>query len=530
MDLAEGGPEPLSRRDRAAAWVLAILVALTRWPAISRSLWDWDEALFSLALRHYDVTVHHPHPPGFPLFIALAKAVSALVPLDAFHALQCVSVFASLLVFPAMFFLARELRAKPFPCLAAGALLAFFPNVWFYGGTALSDVPSMVLALVACALLLRGCRGDASLLAGAIVLGVAAGFRPQNLIIGLAPAVIALLHRRRTALIGALLGAAIIAASYGTAAWLSGGWDVYRETLARHGRYIREVDSFLSPPRPGLVQVADDFFFWPYRAPLINVAVTVLAIVGALRKRALLVMAIFAPFLLLAWLELDFHSASRFSIGYMPLYAMLAAEGIPRKGRLITLGALVASMGIWMWPVLRIVHTTVSPPVAAIEAIRALDPGTVIYVDDRLAAHAELLIPGRERRAAKNAPPIVAGSRAERSAVLLREGASTAPGARSFVRDRDRLARVARARYFETSIVPARLAIARGGTIVFPLATRGGALTIRVTSTAPCAVRMDGRVLAILPAGTMERTWTVEAPRELALDPCAHLEWLELVP
>jgi len=530
MDLAELAPEPLSRRERASAWVLAILVALTRWPAISRSLWDWDEALFSLALRHYDVTLHHPHPPGFPLFIGVAKAVSVLIPLDAFHALQCVSVISSLFVFPAMFFLARELRVKPFPAMAAGVLLAFFPNVWFFGGTAFSDVPSMVLALVACALLLRGCRSDASLLAGAIVLGVAAGFRPQNLIIGLAPAVIAFLHRRRTALLGALLGAAIIAASYGTAAWLSGGWDVYRQTLARHERYIREVDSFLSPLRPGLVQVADDFFFWPYRAPLINVAVTLLAILGALRKRALLAISIFAPFLLLAWLELDFHSASRFSIGYMPLYALLAAQGIPRKGRAITLGALVASMVIWMMPVLRIVHTTVSPPVAAIEAIEALDPRTVVYVDDRLAAHAELLIPGRERRAARNAPPIVAGTRAGHGAVLLREGASPVPGAKSFVRDRDRLALVARARYFETSIVPARVAVVEGGTIVFPPATRGGTLTIRVTSTEPCAVRMDGRALDILPAGTVERTWTIVAPHELTLDPCAHLEWLELVP
>ncbi len=521
--------EPLTRRERGAAWLLAILVALTRWPAISRSLWDWDEALFALALRHYDVAAHHPHPPGFPLFIGVAKGVAKLVsiaiPVDAFHALQCVAVLSSLLVFPAMFFLARELRASAFTAMAAGLLLAFFPNVWFYGGTALSDVPSMVLALVACALLLRGCRNDAALLAGAILLGVAAGFRPQNLLIGFAPAVIALLHRRKAALIGAFFGALIVVASYGTAARLSGGWDVYRETLARHSHYIREVDSFLSPLRPGLVQVADDFFFWPYRAPVINIAVMVLAIAGVLRKRNWLVLAIYAPFLLFAWLELDFHSASRFSIGYMPLYAMLAAEGIPRRGRAVTLGALVAVMMAWMFPVLRVVHTTLSPPVAAIDAIEALDPRVVVYVDERLAAHAELLITHHERRAAKNAPPIVAG----RDAVLLREGASTAPGARTFARDPYRLAQVTRARYFETSIVPARLATLRGGTITFP-PTRGGTLTIRATSNAPSVVRLDGHPLDSLPVGTVERTWTVVEPHELTLEGHVKLEWLELVP
>lgn len=516
-------PAALTRRERITFAVLAIVVAITRWPAISRSLWDWDEALFALALRDYDVTLHHPHPPGFPLWIGVAKVASKLFALDGFHALQLVAVASSLFVFPAMFFLARELRAKPFPAMAAGLLLAFFSNVWFYGGTALSDVPSMVLALAACALLLRGCRGDASLLAGAVLLGVAAGFRPQNLIIGCAPFLAAFLHRRRAAIVGAVLVVLIVIASYGTAAALSGGWSAYRETLARHELYIRQVDSFLAPLRPGLAQVADDFFFWPYRAPPINIAVTLLAVVGFVRRRSLLVIAIYAPFLLFAWLYLDFHSASRFSIGYMPLYAMLAAEGIPRKGEWLTLGALVTLMIAWTWPVLRIVHTTLSPPVAAIEA---LPPDAVIYVDDRLAAHAELLIPNRERRAAHQAPPIVFGRRA----VLLREGASATPGSKTFARDRERLAQIARARYFETSIVPSRVATVYGGTIVLLPATRGGTLTIRVTSPKPHIVRINGRMLDWVPAGTRERTWTVHAPRYLTFDAGVRLEWMELVP
>ncbi|MEA2464292.1 MAG: hypothetical protein QOJ98_2039, partial [Acidobacteriota bacterium] len=151
----------MTRNERIAAWSLGLFAAVLRWPALSLTLWDWDEALFALALRDYDVTAHHPHPPGFPLFIAAAK----LVPLDAFHALQTVTFIASLFVFPAMFFLARELRATPFVATASALLLAFLPNVWFFGGTAFSDVPSLVLVLVACALLLRGRTSDASLIA-----------------------------------------------------------------------------------------------------------------------------------------------------------------------------------------------------------------------------------------------------------------------------------------------------------------------------------------------------------------------------
>jgi hypothetical protein len=47
------------------------------------------------------------------------------------------------------------------------------------------------------------------------------------------------------------------------------------------------------------------------------------------------------------------------------------------------------------------------------------------------------------------APPFVE----DPEAVLLKEGASAAPRARSFARPRERLEGIARKRYFETSIV-----------------------------------------------------------------------------
>jgi hypothetical protein len=431
----------MTRAERIAAWACGLFAAAMRWPALSQTLWDWDEALFALALRDYDVSAYHPHPPGFPLFIAIAK----LIPTDAFHALQSIAFLSSLFVFPAMFFLARALRASVPVATAAGLLLAFLPNVWFYGGTALSDVPSMVLVITACALLLRG-----QLLLGAIVLGIAAGFRPQNLLIGFAPFVAAFLQRRRAAVGAALLTLAIVIASYAGAASLSGGGDAYRDVLAKHEQYIRNTDSFLAPRHPGLIRVADDFFFRPFRAPAINIAMTLLALVGLRRQRLRFdtPLAIFGPFCLFAWLFLDFHSASRFSIAYMPLLAMLAATGIPERGRPLILGAVVALMIVWTWPALRVVHTTPSPPVAAIESLRTF-PGT-IYVDERLGAHAELLIPDRTRRTVRTLAPLVE----DPNAALLREDAT--PAGENFTRGRDRLASIARPRYFEVSVIPGR--------------------------------------------------------------------------
>jgi len=427
----------MDRRERTVVWLASLAVAITRWPALSRTLWDWDEALFALAVRDYDVGLYHPHPPGFPLFIALAKGMVKLLPgHDEFHALQAIVFVSSLFVFPAAYFLARELRASPFVAAASGLLLAFMPNVWLYGGTAFSDVPSLVLSLAACTLLLRGRESTRALIAGAIVTGVAAGIRPQNLLIAFVPFLLAFRARRRDAVIGGAITAMIVIASYGGAAMASDGWGAYRDALSEHARYIRETDSFLSPIRPSLFRVADDFFVRPFRAPAINIAITLLALIGVLRRKWV-VLAIFGPFLIFAWLYLDFHSASRFSIAYMPMFAILAAEGIEamRKARAVVLAAVVALMIVWTWPALMIVHRTVSPPVAAIESIRGQD----VYVDSRLGAHASLLL--REFHD-------LAFLRPHQRALIVREG----PGAIDFTRERAHLAGIVRDRYFVVSV------------------------------------------------------------------------------
>jgi hypothetical protein len=299
----------------------------------------------------------------------------------------------------------------------------------------------MVLSLAACALLLRGRRDARALIAGAIVLGIAAGFRPQNLIIAFVPLLLAFRARPRLAILGLSLTALIVLASYGGAAAASGGWKEYGTVLAEHERYIRETDSFLSPIRPSLVRVADDFFLRPFRAPAINIVLVLFAVIALVRRRShtWLAVAIFAPFAIFAWLYLDFHSTSRFSIAYMPLFAILAAEGLDalRRLRVAGVAALLMLMIAWTWPALWIVHRTASPPVAALESVR----GKLVYVDPRLGAHAAVLL--RDFRDVNLFPK-------QHDGVLLREG----PGAVNFTRARARLAGIARDRYFEVSVTP----------------------------------------------------------------------------
>src|SRR5438067_3572477 len=179
-------------RERFTLWLASALVALTRIPALSRSLWDWDEALFCLAMQDYDVPAYRPHPPGFPLFIAAARAARTLLSLSDFHALQAIAFLSSCALFPLAVLLARSLRFPMRTAMLAALLFVFLPNVWFYGGTGLSDLPAMALTLAAAALLLRG-----SGLGGAVVLGVAIGVRPQAALFGCAPFLVFAWNERR---------------------------------------------------------------------------------------------------------------------------------------------------------------------------------------------------------------------------------------------------------------------------------------------------------------------------------------------
>jgi hypothetical protein len=453
--------EPLSVRER---WILAIATAITaatRLLPLALTPWDWDELLFMRALDHFDVSTHNPHPPGFPLYVLAGKVVRKFG-FGNFHALQAVNVIGAMLIVPLMFFLCRELGMRFWTALSAAMLLAFFPNVWFFGGTAFSDVPSMTLVIAACALLLAGRRSGTAYLLGAVMLAIAAGFRPQNLLVGFAPMLMASWSQLRQSaarvVVAVGLLAAIVGISYGIAAGLT-GWTEYREAVQSHEAYIRKIDSFLSPTRPPLWQLFDDFFMRPYRAPIINIIITIFCVVGLLRFRpgVRIALAAFGPLCIVSWLMLDYLSVSRFSIGYAPLIAILAADGlqfVARRFEPYVAAAVVLIMVVWTWPAFAVVRSTMSPPVEAINWIRNhVDrKASTIYVHGGMIPYAEWYLSDYSVRYIANSPPPPSWT-ARIKAYYLREGLN-APGAEHFGRPRGRLWDIVRRRYFDVGVQP----------------------------------------------------------------------------
>ena len=268
MVISSSAIEALRPRQRLLVMALATVVAATRFLAVSHSMWDWDEALFAAALHHYDVVQHHPHPPGFPLFFALAKLARFVIH-DDFHALRAISILASLFVFPAMFALARSLRFRFRTCVVAALLFSFLPNVWYWGGTGFTDELALVTALAGAALLLRDDRRRSTHFAGCVFFAATMLVRAQNVLLAW-PWIVAswrrLRMRRRTEVIaGTAIIVVLVVAGYGIAAKVT-GFEEYVFATKWHQHYVATVDGALNPMRIPMRYLLYDFLFDPFQS------------------------------------------------------------------------------------------------------------------------------------------------------------------------------------------------------------------------------------------------------------------------
>ena len=392
--------------QRRILLVLSIVIALTRFLAVAQTMFDWDEALFSLSVREYDVNDHRPHPPGYPLFIAAAKVI-ALSGLDAFRCLQVVVVLSALFLFPALYLLGRELGFDFRTSVAGATVYVFLPNVWIYGGTGFSDIPATTLTFLACALLLRGRREPGAYIAGAVVLGIVAGIRPANLIIGAVPALMATwaqLRAKSYRIVAAatLLGAAIVAGSYVGAALASRGWSDFLYVVRAQSEYVRSIDSWHNPARPSLYQAAKAFLLWPFwqedvmNAIAIAGALSTIAAIVRRRLAPLLTLLMFMPLALISWLNLDIKAAGRYAVVYLAAYVLLAADGFllfGKKMQIAFCSAIVIVLIGWTWPALHEQRTKAAPPVAALLWVRDnVPPSVPVYVHGNFGPQAKYVL------------------------------------------------------------------------------------------------------------------------------------------
>jgi len=464
--------------DRQRTWLvigLSLAVAATRLPALSLSMWDWDEALFCAGLRDFNVGKAHPHAPGFPLYIALGRLMRSFVS-DDFRALRSVQLLASFFLFPSFHALARALRFPFALAISAASLFVFLPNVWFYGGTAFSDILAIVLFFAGAAWLFAAREnGHTRYLLGTIFFALSLLVRPQNVLLAY-PWIVATwarLRARRFREVAAAVAMAvlIVGIGYGAAAFLSGP-GVWLRTVGAHSNYLAHADGFLNPARPSWWRLFPKFVIDPFDGGLAPHILFVLALAAFLRpkQRDWDAVATFAPFLLFALFMLSETGTSRLSIGFIAMNVLLATDGLAilaeslakllRTPRLMpaafSLGilALGGTFLFWTLPALREARSTIAPPVQAMNWIRANVPrGTPIYIGGAMAPFVDYHLTGYPWTVVvDDKDPSMTP---QRRSWYVADGPTRNASAIVFRRPRERLWALFTRRYFEVYVHPA---------------------------------------------------------------------------
>ncbi len=218
----------------AALAPLLLIVLASRLLALPATIWEQDEAYFTMAAARFDPAASRPQPPWSPLWVGVGHAGRALG-LDATRALQLASLAASVASLLPLVSMWGSVLGRRRAWLAALLFLAT-PVAWLCAGRALSETPATAALLVMSACWCRPKRAEWTLAAGSLAGAVALLVRPQLLPAVVLPGiVVALASRtwlRRAAAV--LPGAGLALAGAAAMVLAGGGIAPFRASLVRH--------------------------------------------------------------------------------------------------------------------------------------------------------------------------------------------------------------------------------------------------------------------------------------------------------
>lgn len=356
---------PLRLRILVGVVCLGFLATHVR--SLPTTLEDIDSINFALGVESFDVAAHRPHPPGYPVYIAMAKASTAALRVlapswDRDHraaaGLALWGVIAGTLalwVF-AEFWLA--IGFKPVVAWFAALVAVASPLFWFTAARPLSDAVGLVVAIAVVAVLLRAIRFQGpALIWGAFAAGLIVGVRSQTMwltgpfLIWLV-AGLAVRHRVREALVAVVAAAAGVLLWAVPLVWLSGGLDSYLASVRFQSVQDFEGGHMLyTNPSWRLFTTSMHWtFVEPWQAKVLAQVVLLLTLVGGARlvwrerSQFVLVLLAFVPYLVFHLLFQE-TLTMRYGLPMVVPVAGLAAVGLSVLGtRAVIIGATAVTV------------------------------------------------------------------------------------------------------------------------------------------------------------------------------------------
>jgi hypothetical protein len=404
---------PLPFRPALLTGLLAVFFLLAHLPLLPPTLEDVDSINFALGARDFDVARHQPHPPGYPVFIALAKVSTAAmtaagVPAPEPRGLAIWSAILGAALIPLLFGFFRTISDDA--SSAAGApragssgdrrawwatlVVAGAPLFWFTALRPLSDTAGLAFVVGAQALLaavIVGRRGSDALPVAAFLATLAIGVRSQSFVLTL-PLLLWALVLPGTTIAVRHRAIALGAALAGGLAWAvplviaSGGPSAYLAALGTQaGEDFSGVVILWTMRSPRLAaQALIHTFLWPWGPPWLGGIVIAIAAAGAVAvlgrspRAAVLLAAAFVPY---AAFHLLFHETAtvRYALPLVVPVAFLFVMVFDRGPRLLlpVVASLLAAAGVvqsarpsWIY------GRDGSPAFRALSDVRALPTGT----------------------------------------------------------------------------------------------------------------------------------------------------------
>ena len=413
---------------------------------LPKSIWELDEVLFTEGVLRFDPLHHHPHPPGYPLTIALGKLVHLFVA-DPFRSLLIVSLISSAVATAALFLAAEKMLGDYWSALAATLVGRGAAAVLVHGALALSDPPANMFVTLALLALAHERDSRWRAVGFGAALAAAIGCRPQYAaaLVPLLFASILIERQWRHAL------AALTAFTAVCLAWLVpliralGGVSSFLQYEFGQAAYVAQADAYVSRSGFSLRQLCGVFLSHPFGPKWIAVPIIAIAVVGLLSRKITFRHSIPLIVLIVAHSLFTFRTSDpadgvRYMLPVVAAWAIFAGAGLWYVARLmrfapaavmLALSFFVASY-VYCAPILDARRKSPSPTVqAAIWVHKNVRPDAMILYPRSLRPHSELLfnrydvVPIESGMAASMRTP-------QRPVYRLTDGPTTCPAVATF--------------------------------------------------------------------------------------------------
>ena len=426
----------------------ALLVLLVRIFTAPRTPWENDEFLFTEAVRNFDPSRYHPHPPGFPLFIVLGKLLHFFVS-DPWRALVVVNIIAAPIGFIALARAFRNWIGDEQIAIAASLIYFLSASMMLHGPLALSD--PVAITFVALALAVISAPDDSEHERAANLAGLwtscAIGCRPQ-LVVPLAPLMAIAIWRMRT---HRQRFACLANFGFVSVMWLlplmdaAGGFDGLMAYETKQAAYFAAHDAVTSRGALSAPAIVIRFLIHPWGSKYLTIPLLALIILGAsaLARRWRVMLPLLAFTVVQAVFELatmDPADGARYSLPIMIVFALAAALGLEVIARSVHVrfvpigGALFFAIASFLYiaPIIQARVSGPSPPAAAAAFVKSTFPSnTIVLFDLSMRPVAESLLPEFKSEALEPGLKTYY-DQTEIPLVLLADGGSHAPGVQVF--------------------------------------------------------------------------------------------------